>query len=51
MESRTALRMGVGFNSGKREIPIYSLHGETRRPKPEMLQGLESWFMIFNALV
>jgi uncharacterized protein YbbC (DUF1343 family) len=24
-----------------RDIPVYSLHGETRRPKPEMLQGID----------
>lgn len=23
------------------EIPVYSLHGETRRPKPEMLEGID----------
>ncbi|MBS0624607.1 MAG: DUF1343 domain-containing protein [Verrucomicrobia bacterium] len=28
-------------NGKQGEIPIYSLHGETRRPKPEMLKGLD----------
>lgn len=29
--------------SGSEEgIPVYSLHGETRRPKPEMLKGLDA---------
>jgi len=26
----------------KAEIPLFSLHGETRRPKPEMLEGLDA---------
>ena len=28
-------------NTKQGEIPVYSLHGETRRPKPEMLKGLD----------
>lgn len=26
------------------ELPVYSLHGETRRPKPEMLKGIDVLF-------
>lgn len=25
----------------EKELPVYSLHGETRRPKPEMLKGID----------
>ena len=28
-------------HSDEKGIPVYSLHGETRRPKPEMLQGVD----------
>lgn len=28
-------------DSAKEKVPIYSLHGETRRAKPEMLKGLD----------
>jgi len=29
-------------DSKEAEIPVYSLHGENRRPKPEMLKGLDA---------
>lgn len=29
-------------HSDEKGVPVYSLHGETRRPKPEMLQGVDT---------
>ncbi|MDX9714458.1 MAG: DUF1343 domain-containing protein [Dissulfurispiraceae bacterium] len=34
-----------GFNDPEKGIPVYSLYGETRKPTPEMLSGIDLLFV------